>query len=97
MSETYEFGWALDMLRAGAKVTREEWVWRGDEVFVVLQAGYPEGIPINGNTSRALGMPEGTVCRFGPYLLMRTAQDEYYVPWVASQTDLLASDWFEVS
>lgn len=27
-----------------------------------------------------------------PYLMMRTAQGDY-VPWVASQTDLLAEDW----
>lgn len=27
-----------------------------------------------------------------PYLLMRTA-DRSYVPWSASQTDLLAEDW----
>lgn len=27
-----------------------------------------------------------------PYLMMRTAQGDY-VPWVASQSDLLAEDW----
>jgi hypothetical protein len=30
-----------------------------------------------------------------PYLAMRTAQGEY-VPWLASQTDILAEDWEEV-
>jgi len=37
-------------------------------------------------------MPEGTVCRFLPYLMMRTAQGDF-VPWLASQTDILADDW----
>lgn len=27
-----------------------------------------------------------------PYIVMKTAQGEY-VPWLASQTDLLAGDW----
>ena len=39
--------------------------------------------------------PEGTVCAFRPYLMMRTADGEF-VPWVASQSDLLADDWVTV-
>jgi hypothetical protein len=35
------------------------------------------------------------VCAFRPYLMLKTADDEF-VPWVASQSDLLADDWFEV-
>ena len=30
-----------------------------------------------------------------PYIYMRTAQGDL-VPWVASQTDLLAEDWFVI-
>ena len=30
-----------------------------------------------------------------PFLFMFTAQKEY-VPWLASQTDILADDWIEV-
>lgn len=30
-----------------------------------------------------------------PYIYMRTAQGDL-VPWIASQTDILASDWYEV-
>ena len=29
---------------------------------------------------------------FLPYIMMRTVQDEY-VPWLASQTDILSEDW----
>lgn len=61
-------------------------------MFIALQRGYPDGIPINKNTSDALGLQEGTVCRFLPYLVMRTAQGDF-VPWLASQTDILADDW----
>jgi len=30
-----------------------------------------------------------------PYIYMKTA-DEHLVPWLASQTDLLAADWSEI-
>ena len=30
-----------------------------------------------------------------PYIYMKTAQDDL-VPWLASQTDMLAEDWVEV-
>jgi hypothetical protein len=33
--------------------------------------------------------------RMAPFLEFATAQGDL-VPWVASQTDLLADDWFEV-
>ena len=32
---------------------------------------------------------------FEPFIYMRTAQGKY-IPWLASQADLLADDWFEV-
>lgn len=66
--------------------------WNGRKMYLVYQAGYPNGIPINKNTSEATGIPEGTVCKFLPYIMMCTAQGDF-VPWLCSQTDLLATDW----
>lgn len=66
--------------------------WNGKGMFVVWQAAYPDGIPINKNTAEATGIPEGTKRAFLPYLMLHTA-DGSFVPWLASQTDLLASDW----
>lgn len=88
-----DFGWALDQLRAGHRVARDG--WNGKNMFIVLQKGYPDGIPINRNTSEATGLPEGTVCKFLPYIMMKTAGGEF-VPWLASQTDVLANDWTNV-
>lgn len=85
-----DFGATLYCLRRGDRVCRAG--WNGKGMYVVLQNGYPEGIPINANTATAIGQPEGTVCRFLPYLMMRTA-DGAFVPWLASQTDILALDW----
>jgi hypothetical protein len=66
--------------------------WNGHGMFIVLQDGYPDGVPLNRNTALATGIPEDTVCRFRPYLMMWTAQGDF-VPWVASQSDILADDW----
>lgn len=86
------FETALELLRGGKKLQRAG--WDGKDMFIVLQKGYPDGIPINRNTSEATGIPEGTVCRFLPYIMMKTA-DNAFVPWLASQTDILAFDWQE--
>jgi len=84
------FAWALEQLKNGLRVQRSG--WNGEGMYIVLQKGYPEGIPINTNTAKAIGQPVGLVCKFSPYLLFKTAQGDF-VPWVASQTDLLATDW----
>lgn len=88
-----DFSLALIWCRAGARIYRRG--WNGKNMFVVYQAGYPDGIGINANTAEATGIKQGTICRFSPYLMMRTA-DGSFVPWVASQTDLLADDWCSI-
>jgi len=90
MPETFNFSEILERLKNGSKVCRTG--WNGKGMWITYQRGYPEGVAINQNTARATGMPEGTMCRFLPYLMMRTAQGDF-VPWVASQTDILADDW----
>ncbi|MEZ7005813.1 DUF2829 domain-containing protein [Streptomyces sp. AD55] len=88
-----DFSDALRALNAGAKISRTG--WNGQGMWVVRQKGYPECIPANANTAQATGLPEGTVCTFLPYAMLRTAGGEF-VPWVISQTDLFAEDWQQV-
>lgn len=85
-----DFGTALQALKGGSRITRQG--WNGPGQYVVYQPGYPSGIGINENTATATGLPIGTVRIFRPYLMFRTV-DGSFVPWVASQTDLLAEDW----
>lgn len=86
----FSFSVALEHIKAGRKVCR--FGWNGKGMFIVYQKGYPDGIGINENTAKALGLEIGTVCKFLPYIMMRTAQGDF-VPWLASQTDILADDW----
>lgn len=90
MNEGMDIGDAVRAMRAGKRVARAG--WNGKGMWLAYQKAYPQGIPINANTAEATGLPEGTVCKFLPYLMMRTAGGEF-VPWLASQTDILAVDW----
>lgn len=84
------FEQALAWLKSGEKVTRLSWNAPGQ--WVVAQKGYPDGIELNANTAEATGIPEGTVCVFDPYLMLRNTLG-HFVPWVPSQGDLFATDW----
>lgn len=88
-----DFGEALNALKEGERVARDGWNGRG--MCVTLQHGYPQGIPVNDQSALAMGVTPGGVHRFRPYLMMRTVDGDW-VPWVASQTDLLANDWTRV-
>lgn len=94
MGDKFDFSDALRFLKNGHRMCRSG--WNGKGMWLAYQAGYPDGIPINSNTARATGLPEGTMCKFLPYIMMRTAQGDF-VPWLASQTDVLAADWEEVA
>ncbi len=91
---TFDFGTALSALRAGARVTRQGWNGKGQ--YVALQPGYPEGVPANAQTAKVTGLAPGAKVVIRPYLVFKPVDDSL-VPWVASQSDLLADDWYTVS
>ncbi len=72
MNNTFDFGSALDELRAGNRVQREG--WNGKGMWLELQ------------------VPDEHSKMTLPYIFMSTAQGDL-VPWLASQTDVLAFDW----
>lgn len=88
--EQFGIGQAVKAMREGRKKVRRIG-WNGKGMYLVYQDGYPDGIPINKNTSEATGLAEGTWCKFAPYIMMHTAQGDF-VPWLCSQTDLLAEE-----
>jgi len=87
VTETYEFGQVLAALRAGRRAARRG--WNGKGMFVYLVPGSQFVV----NRPPLLGIyPEGTQITYLPHIDMRTA-DGSCVPWLASQTDILAMDW----
>lgn len=74
------FGLAVEALKRGAKVARAGWNGKGMWLRIVNLGHYDVG----------MGTCEGAVLL--PWIGMKTADDKF-VPWLASQTDVLADDW----
>lgn len=85
------FSEALTLIKEGKKVARSGWNGKGMFVFLV------PGSTFQVNRPPLLGIyPDGTTINYHSHIDMRTV-DLKIVPWVPSQTDLLADDWEEVS
>jgi hypothetical protein len=85
-----DFSDALYLLKDGHKVAREGWNGKGmwltltDSWTAVFSADHPlKSLP-----------PEWQ--GYSPFIAMYTA-DKKLVPWLASQTDILAEDWQPVT
>lgn len=84
-----DFGSALFNLKNGLKVSREGWNGKGMFIYYVP----PNRYPANGNILGTMdGIFEDDMVPYGAYIAMKTAQNNV-VPWLASQTDVLAEDW----
>ncbi len=83
------FSKALKKIKIGRKVAREGWNGKNMFIYHVAAASYPAG----GNTHGTMKnrFPDDMV-PYQAYIAMLTA-DETVVPWLASQSDLLADDW----
>lgn len=83
------FGQAVELLKRGHRVARTG--WNGRKMFLFLVPGSRFVV----NRPPLLGIyPEGTQVEYSAHVDMRTA-DGKVVPWLASQTDILAEDWYE--
>jgi len=81
------FSEALIEVKEGKKISREGWNGKGMFLFLV------QGSTFKVNRPPLLGIyPEGTEVTYCPHIDMKTADDKV-VPWLASQTDVLADDW----
>lgn len=74
-----DFGAALNLLKQGLPVSRSGWNGKGMYLLLVTERDWTCEV-----------QPDGT--RLLPWIGMKTA-DGSFVPWLASQTDLLALDW----
>lgn len=81
------FSKALVHLEEGDLIQREGWNGKGMFLFLVPGSTFMVNrAPLN------TIYPEGTVIKYHAHIDMRTATGEI-VPWIASQTDILAKDW----
>lgn len=82
------FGSAIHYLKEGHKVQRVGWNGKGMWLKFID--------PYNNTEFTLHEKTEMEVGTFAPYIGMNTA-DNQFVPWLASQTDMLAEDWELVS
>lgn len=88
-----DFGAAIKGLKLGKRFARAG--WNGKGMWIVLVPGtvglkVREGAPL-----AQAGLPIGLEFNYLPHIDMWTVNGEL-VPWLASQTDILADDWDEV-
>ena len=84
------FGLAVEAVKKGKKIARAGWNGKGMFLFLV------PGSTFKVNRAPLLGIyPEGTEINYHAHIDMKTA-DGTIVPWLASQTDVLADDWIVV-
>lgn len=87
-----EFGEALHNLRNRRNVARKGWNGKGMFILII------DGDAINQAIIDSYGNPDDIPSNppMQDAIYMRTA-DNKLVPWVASQSDILAADWYVVS
>lgn len=87
-----DFSDALQGLKDGKMAARKH--WNGPGQFVLLLHGFQVGSAqiLPGKLRHLTEQSATQVADFAPYLVIRTVQGQY-VPWQASQGDLLAEDW----
>lgn len=78
-----DFGAALEFIKQGQKVTR--FGWNGKGMWLILTKMHTH-TPIEQG---------GEKHQYVPFITMKTTDDKF-VPWLASQTDILAEDWMVV-
>jgi len=80
------FGAAVEALKLGKEVSRSG--WNGKGMWLAMIAG--ENWGIGGHAP--YDTPGAAHITHAPFVGMKTADDKF-VPWLASQTDVLAEDW----
>lgn len=83
------FGEALELLKEGNKVARVGWNGKNMFLYYVPAGRYSA---ITEPAKEIAAEQEDNLVPYGAYIAMKTAQGNV-VPWLASQTDMLAEDW----
>lgn len=83
-------GWAVKELLDGRRVARAGWNGKGMYLFLVPGSTFV----VDADRPMGKACPElvGQSVDYRPHVDMKTAQGDV-VPWVCSQSDLLAIDW----
>lgn len=85
------FSKALELVKEGKRVQREGWNGKGMFIFLVNGSNFI----VNREPLLSI-LGEGFQVTYRPHIDMKDAEGKI-VPWLASQTDIMADDWQEVT
>lgn len=94
------FGHALVAMEQGHKVARQGWNGKGMWVALTPGSSFAAGHARSGHASFHRGlelMDDEARIDLLPHIDMRAADGSIVVGWLASQTDMLAKDWYVVA
>jgi len=92
------FGLAIEALKKGHRAARAGWNGKGMFLYYVPANSYPAQTDVakaywaDKQPGYSPSSANTILVPYGAYIAMKTAQ-ENVVPWLASQTDVLADDW----
>lgn len=86
-----DIGEAVTAMRCGYKIARKG--WNSEDQWIALNPS--SVITVSEGRPLAKNITIGTKVKFQEYVIMKTVQNTI-VPWLCSQTDLLANDWIVV-
>ena len=86
-----DFGHALAAMKTGERVRRAGWNGKGMWLIIVGASEDEASRPFYDVDMASYGLAD-EIQGILPWIGMRTA-DAQFVPWLASQTDMLANDW----
>lgn len=91
------FGEALMLAKRGKAVARSGWNGKGMWVTKSPGQGQVPAMQLWAPANRAYAESRGGVVSVLPAMTMRTVAGEIMMGWLATQSDMLADDWQEVS
>lgn len=83
---SFPFGMAIEALKLGHKVSRVG--WNGKGMYLALFDPLKDNLQTLTVTCNEASVPKA----LHPFIVMSTV-DNIYVPWLASQADMLSDDW----
>lgn len=83
-AEDMTFGDALEAVKQGQRIARKGWNGKGMYIFLAFEPDFITDADISLDVE------------VGDMLVLKTAQNTFQPGWLASQSDMLAEDWYIV-
>lgn len=85
-TDNMSFGLAIEAAKMGRKIARAGWNGKGMYVFLVSEVEFCTQADISEFDDQDVGVSD--------LLVLRTAQRTFQPGWLATQSDILADDWY---